>query len=338
MNTLHIDRPFELECGRTLPGLELAYHTFGTLNAEGSNVIWVHHALTANSDVSDWWPNTVVEGGFLDPTKYFVVCVNVIGSCYGSTGPLSVNPATGEPWYGDFPQVSIRDMVRAHRLLARHLGIHNIRCMIGSSMGGYQALEWLAQDGGMVENAVLIATGSHTRPWQAAFNETMRMAIEADTTFGHPGPSAGSAGLAAARAIGLLSYRGRVAYDLTQANAGHELPSCFDHRVHSYQRHQGDKLCRRFNAYSYHRLCSAIDSHDIGRGRASRTETLAGIKTRCLVITISTDLIFPPEDHADLWENIPDCRHICIDSPYAHDGFLVEHRTLNNIINDFLDV
>ena len=131
------DKPFELESGDVLPSLTIAYDTFGELNTERSNVVWVCHALTANSDVADWWPHTVEQGCFLDPAKYFTVCANFLGSHYGTTGPLSDNPATGEPWYGNFPLVTVRDMVRAHQLLAEHLGISRVKLLIGSSIGGF---------------------------------------------------------------------------------------------------------------------------------------------------------------------------------------------------------
>ena len=128
--TYHSPTPFELESGALLPAIDIAYHTFGTLNSDASNVIWVCHALTANSDVADWWPNTVVPGGFLDPQKYFIVCANVLGSHYGTTGPLSVNPATGNPWFDSFPEITVRAMVKAHRLLADLLGIRRVCLLI----------------------------------------------------------------------------------------------------------------------------------------------------------------------------------------------------------------
>ncbi|MDE6804685.1 MAG: homoserine O-acetyltransferase [Muribaculaceae bacterium] len=334
----HSPVPFTLESGDTLPYLEIAYHTYGHLNSDSSNVIWVMHALTANSEVADWWPHTVEEGKFLDPSKYFIVCANVIGSCYGSTGPLSINPLTGKPWYNDFPLITIRDMVGAHILLAEHLGITKIECVIGSSLGGYQAIELLCSFPGFANKAVLIATGSYTHPWQAAFNETMRMILEADQTYGTPTPDAGTKGLAAARALGLLSYRGRTAYDITQKDniTLNNIP--FNRKVHSYQRYQGDKLTRRFNAYSYHRICSAVDSHDIARGRGTRDQVLKSIKCPCLIIAISSDLIYPPCDHEDMAKFIPNAKFTVIDSPFAHDGFLVEHEKLDHLIKDFLTI
>ncbi|MDE6146112.1 MAG: alpha/beta fold hydrolase, partial [Muribaculaceae bacterium] len=175
---------FKLETGAQLPGLQIAYHTFGRLNAERDNVIWVCHALTANSDVADWWPNTVVSGGFLDPDKYFIVCANILGSHYGTTGPLSVDPRSGKPYYDRFPQMTVRDMVRVHQLLAAYLGIQRVKLLIGSSLGGFQCMEWALMEPDFAERTALIATTPVTKPWAAAFNESQRMAIDADTTYG----------------------------------------------------------------------------------------------------------------------------------------------------------
>ena len=152
------NEPFELELGGTLPELVIAYHTYGTLNAARDNAVWVCHALTANSDVADWWPHTVEAGAFLDPDRYFTVCANILGSHYGTTGPLSANPATGEPYYGDFPAITIRDMARAHALLADHLGLDRIKVLVGSSVGGFQAVEWAVEQPERFEKLILIAT------------------------------------------------------------------------------------------------------------------------------------------------------------------------------------
>ena len=203
------ERPFALESGQRLPGLRIAYHTYGALNAARDNVVWVCHALTANSDVADWWPHTVEEGRFLDPARHFVVCANILGSHYGTTGPLHENPATGKPWYRDFPPFTIRDMVHAHRLLADALGIGRIAALVGSSVGGFQAVEWAAEEPERIERLALIATSAKASPWSIAVDETQRMAIEADPTFGEERPDAGMAGLAAARAIGLRDTTSR---------------------------------------------------------------------------------------------------------------------------------
>lgn len=329
----HHNSPLKLESGTVLPEVTIAYHTFGKLNAERNNVVWVMHALTADSNVEDWWPHTVEKNRFLDPDKWFVVCANVIGSCYGSTGPTSVNPETGEPYFSDFPNVTVRDMVNCHNLLARHLGINKINTIVGSSLGGFQAIEWLVSDPDIAARAILIATDYRCRPWLAAINKAMYMAIEADHTFGTRFTSAGAKGLAAARAIGLLSYRGQTAYDKTQEDK--EPRGIFDRRVHSYQEHQGKKLCDRFDAYSYIKMCRSTDSHDISRDRGSYADALRRIKAKCMVVAISSDILFPPSYHKEMAQMIPGAEYREIDSEFAHDGFLIEYEKLDNIISDF---
>ena len=184
--------PFVLETGHTLPELRIAYHTYGKPNAAHDNVVWVCHALTANSDVADWWPHTVEAGCFLDPARHFVVCANILGSHYGTTGPLHVNPETGSPYYKDFPPFTIRDIVRAHRLLAGALGIGRIDTLVGSSVGGFQAIEWAVLEPERIGKLILIATAAKASPWTIAIDQTQRMAIEADATFGQPRDDAGT--------------------------------------------------------------------------------------------------------------------------------------------------
>lgn len=324
----------KLERGGELKQLDIAFSTFGKLNDKEDNVIWVCHALTANSDVADWWPNTVVPGGFLDPEKWFVVCANIIGSHYGSTGPLSKNPDTGEPYYEDFPWLTIRDMVEAHRILAAHIGIGKIHAVIGSSLGGFQAMEWAIAEPERIEKLVLIATDSTVTPWAAGLNETQRMAIRADKSFGERRSNAAAAGMAAARAIALLSYRGSSGYNLSQKNNCETPP--FKHRVSTYQAYQGEKLCRRFDAYSYMAILDAFDSHDVARGRNSEAEALGRIKAKTACIAIPTDILFPPKDVRRLAESIPNSEYFEINSEFGHDGFLVEHGQLNKILTEFL--
>jgi homoserine O-acetyltransferase len=326
--------PFRLETGHTLPELRIAYHTYGTLNAARDNVVWVCHALTANSDVADWWPHTVEAGRFLDPARHYVVCANILGSHYGTTGPLHVNPATGRPYYRDFPPFTIRDMVRAHRLLADALGIGTIDTLIGSSVGGFQAVEWAVEEPQRIRKLILIATAAKASPWSIAIDETQRMAIEADASFGEPRDDAAMAGLAAARAIGLLSYRGSRGYNLTQQDR-EEMPA--RHRASTYQQYQGEKLCRRYNAYSYYAILNAFDTHDAGRGRGGLEQALRSITARTLVVGITTDIIFTPAEMRSLHAMIPGSAYHEIDSPFGHDGFLVEHEQLNDILLPFMN-
>lgn len=332
----HHPEPFPLEMGGVLEELTIAYHTYGELNPERSNAVWVCHALTANSDVADWWPHTVEEGAFLDPAHHFTICANILGSHYGTTGPLSVNPATGRPYYGDFPKLTIRDMARAHQLLADALGIDRIHALVGSSVGGFQALEWAAGQPWRFNRLILIATDAKASPWTIAIDQTQRMAIFADKTFGEPRPDAGSAGMAAARAIGLLSYRGPEGYNATQQDPADTPPGTLK-RACTYQLHQGEKLCRRYNAYSYVAILDAFDTHDIGRGRGGLRAALGRLTMPAIMIGLTTDIVFTPAETRALAEALPDCVYREISSPLGHDGFLTEHRQLNNLLTPFIN-
>ena len=329
-------RPFVLESGEVLPELTIAYHSYGTLNEARDNVVWVCHALTANSDVADWWPHTVEPGAFLDPDKWYVVCANILGSHYGTTGPLHVNPAMGEPYYDTFPRFTIADMVAAHRLLAEILGIGQIYALVGSSVGGFQALEWAAAEPQRFDKLILIATDAKASPWTIAIDETQRMAIKSDPTYGEPRADAAQAGLAAARAIGLLSYRGPEGYNLTQRDAD-DIDAFALRRPGTYQRYQGEKLVRRYNAYSYVAILDAFDTHDIGRGRGGVDKALASIDIPAIVVGISTDIIFTPAEMRSLADRLPQARWHEIESPFGHDGFLVEHQQLNQILTPFIN-
>lgn len=329
------DHPLALECGETLHSVTIAYHTYGTMSAKKDNIIWVCHALTANSEVADWWPHTVEKGRFLDPDRYFVVCANVLGSCYGTTGPTSINPMTGVPYYGTFPKVTVRDMVVCHQLLAAHLGIKHVALLAGASIGGFQTVEWAATDPHFADRYAFIFTAPQVTPWIAAFNESQRMAIEVDPTYGQPIPEAGRAGMAVARSIGLLSYRGGTAYNLAQQDPEPD-KSCFEHRVHSYQRYQGEKLRRRYDCYAYVRMCDAVDSHNIARGRGSLIQVLGTIQAPTLVAACPTDMLFPPEEQNIFTDNLPNCSFHIIESPFGHDGFLVEYEQLDRMIQNFM--
>ena len=331
MYTFHSSEPFTLESGQRLEAIDIAYHTFGTLNERKDNVVWVCHALTANSDVADWWPHTVEKGCFLDPDKWFVVCANIIGSCYGSTGPLSEDPATGKPYYDSFPALTIRDMVKAHILLADALGIRRINTLVGSSVGGFQAIEWAIMQPERFSRLILIATSPKASPWSIAIDETQRMAMLSDGTYGEHRPDAGMKGLAAARAIGLLTYRGPWGYNATQQDPPtDDIP--VSPRACTYQQYQGEKLCRRFNAYSYMTILNAFDTHDAGRGRGGVSKALSAITIPTTVIGITTDIIFTPEEMRQLAEMIPNASYFEIQSEFGHDGFLVEHQRLNEIL------
>ncbi|SEK97244.1 homoserine O-acetyltransferase family protein [Parapedobacter koreensis] len=334
IHTFRYPKTFKLESGKRIKHLEIAYHTYGALNDRKDNVIWVCHALTANSDVFEWWPGLFGDTDFFNPQDYFIVCANIIGSPYGSTNPLSMNPVTGQPYYLSFPQFSIRDLVAVHSLLADHLGIEQIALAIGGSLGGQQALEWAIADPNRIANLVLVATNAVHSPWGIAFNESQRLAIGADRTFYANAPNGGAKGLKAARSIALLSYRGYHAYGATQREASNEKQD--DFRASSYQHYQGEKLVKRFNAYSYWLLTKTMDSHNVGRKRASIEDALRQVKANTLVIGISTDLLFPTDEQKYLADHIPGATYAEINSFYGHDGFLMETKHIAEKISGFL--
>jgi homoserine O-acetyltransferase len=339
---------FPLESGGSLPGFRLAYTTYGTLN-ERSNVVWVCHALTGNADAGDWWGGMVGPGKYFDPgtdgpgldgpgldgrEQNFIVCANVLGSCYGSTGPLSVNPETGKPYYHDFPAITIRDMVGALDLLRQELGIDTIHTCVGGSVGGEQAIEWAILQPNLIKNLVVIAASAVASPWCIAFNEAQRMSIEADPTWRERRDDAGAAGMKAARAMAMISYRNYDTYGFTQALDNNEQTD--DFKAAGYQRYQGEKLVERFNAFTYWVLSKVMDSHNVGRNRGSILNALGRIKARTLVVGIRSDLLFPPTEQQFLARHIPDATYEEIDSLYGHDGFLIEFRPLSGIIRKWM--
>jgi homoserine O-acetyltransferase/O-succinyltransferase len=330
-----ISRPFELESGAVLPEVNIAYRTYGTLAEDGGNVIWVFHALTANAAVEDWWPELFGPGRLLDPERYFIVCANMLGSCYGSTNARSLNPESGRPYGRDFPAVSIRDMVRAQQELQAFLGIEKVRLGIGGSMGGQQLLEWAVMDEHLFEHICILASNARHSPWGIAFNEAQRMAIQADPTIYEDQPSAGAAGLAAARAVAMLSYRNYRTYQGAQTEPTDE--KLEDFRAASYQRYQGKKLVDRFDVLSYLTLSRAMDSHNLGRGRGGVENALRRIRAKALIIGIQSDVLFPVEEQAFLATHIPEAQLELIDSTYGHDGFLIEHEEISRLARPFLE-
>lgn len=325
--------PIHLEDGATLPEVQVAYTTYGTLNADRDNVIWVCHALTANANVNDWWPGMIGPDKLFDSDKYFVVCANVLGSCYGTTGPLTISPETGKPYFHNFPKITIRDIVKIHQELANYLDIREVEYLIGGSLGGMQALEWAISQPYFARQLVLIATSARASAWCIAFNEAQRLSIEADSSWQYDGPEAGLSGLIAARATALLSYRNYQVYTRTQTEP--ELNRIWPNQAVSYQKYQGQKLASRFNAFSYHRLSLAMDSHNVGRNRGSVPEALSRIKAETLVIGIKSDILFPTEEQKLLARLIPNSTYLEFESHYGHDGFLTEVEKISVCVNQF---
>ena len=331
------DGIFEFEAGGSIEGLQVVYHCSDRAwkEGDGRKVIWICHALTANSDAQDWWPELVGPGRLFDTEKYFVICANMLGSPYGSSGPSSINPATGQPYYFDFPKVTVRDIVRANDLVRRHLGIEKIDLMVGGSIGGFQSVEWSIMEPDVMKKAVYIACGARVTPWLTAFNESMRMALETDPTFRECASlRGGEAGLRCARSVALISYRSYAGYNATQWEADEDC--LFADRAGSYQRYQGKKLSDRFDAYSYYYLCGSVDSNNVGRGRGGVEAALSRIKAECTVIGIDSDGLFPVQEQKLIASCIPGAVYHEITSKFGHDGFLLENDQLTGIIASLL--
>ena len=325
--------PFPLENGSVLPELTLGYHSFGTLNRERSNVIWVCHALTANSDVSDWWSGLFGPGNVFDPEKYFIVCANMIGSCYGSTGPRSINPATGKAYGTNFPLVSIRDIARSQDMLRQHLGIESIALCMGGSCGGHQVLELAFLIPEKIKKIALLVCAARESAWAIAIHESQRMAIEADPSWTNDEDFSGQAGLRAARAIGLLSYRTIEAYRDTQTDTDERIDGF---RATGYMKYQGEKLVRRFYCQSYWQLTKILDTHNVGRGRGGIPAALATLKMPAFVFSIEKDLLIPPFEQEMLAKHLPAAQLFSFDSKFGHDGFLIETEVLRERLGVFM--
>jgi len=321
---------YPLELGRELPGFELSYSTYGTRNPEDDNIVWICHALTGNSDAAEWWDGLVGDGKYFDSKKDFIICVNVLGSAYGSTGPLSINPKTQKPYFRDFPTITVKDIVGTLEILRQELNISKIKICIGGSLGGQQALEWAVEVPDLFEELILIASNALHSPWGVAFNESQRMAIEADQTWNENHEDSGKMGMRAARSMALLSYRNYDTYNFTQARDNPD--QIDDFRASSYQQYQGDKFIKIFNAYSYWALSKIMDSHNVGRNRGGIVHALGLVKAKTLVLGIKSDLLFPLTEQQFLARHIPDAVFQEIDSLYGHDGFLIEYKQLTQVI------
>jgi homoserine O-acetyltransferase len=333
MYSIHLSAPFQLESGEQIENLEIGFHIYGKLNPAKDNVIWVCHALTANSDVFSWWEGLFGEGKLFDPNEHFIVCVNSLGSCYGSTGPNSPG-FNKRPLLDQFPLVTTRDMARVNDELRNILGIDKVALLIGASLGGQQAIEWSILNPEVLEKVALIATNARHSAFGIAFNESQRLAIFSDPTYGNDRIDGGRQGLIAARSIAMLSYRTYESYNKTQTNPSNHKVDEF--LASSYQNYQGKKLADRFCAYSYVTLSKAMDAHNIGRARESIEQALQAVSAKALVIGIETDRLFPIQEQQYLAKYIPNASYAEIRSDYGHDGFLIETDQLEALLSKFL--
>jgi homoserine O-acetyltransferase len=334
-HTFHFNDTFELESGESLPSFQLKFTTVGNLNEERTNVVWVCHALTGSSDFTDWWGGLFSPDGPFDPTKHFIICANMLGGCYGSTGPLSNKPSSTRPYFHDFPVLTNRDVVRAFDLLRLELKIKEIHAIIGGSLGGQQVLEWAILQPALFQHIIPIACNAVFSPWGIAINEAQRLAIEADPTWKENDVRAGIEGLKAARAMGMISYRHYNTYAETQIEKSTDKIDEF--RAATYQRYQGEKLANRFNSFTYWLFSKMMDSHNVGRNRQGAEAALKQIKAKALVIGIETDILFPIHEQKYLSQVIPNATLEVLDSKYGHDGFLVEFDQMKKIVTHFLN-
>lgn len=303
----HHPHPFTTESGHTFSELEIAYKTWGTLNESADNAVLICHALTGHAAADEWFPGLFDADGILDPTRQFIVCSNVLGGCYGTTGPR-----TGRDQGGDFPLVTIRDMVRVEQILLDALGVRSIELAIGGSMGGMQVLEWSVMDT-RVQKMMIIAMGKAHSAWAIAISEAQRQAIYADPV----------AGLSAARQMGMVFYRS--ARSLEERFGRDPQPGNSDLlKIQSYLNYQGHKLVDRFDAVTYVRLTQAMDSHDIARGRGSFEEVLGKVTIPALVLGISSDVLYWPSEQKELARLLGNGTYLELESDEGHDAFLIE--------------
>ncbi len=354
------DQPLRLDCGVELGEFSTAYQTYGKLNAKKSNAVMVCHALTGDQFVAEshpitgkdgWWSQIVGPGKIFDTDRYFIICANVLGGCMGSTGPKEINPETGKPWGLDFPVITVGDMVRAQVMLLDHLGIDQLFAVIGGSMGGMQVLEWVASFPDRVFAAIPIATAARHSSQNIAFHEVGRQAIMAD-----PGWCGGDylsqgknphRGLAVARMTAHITYLsesalhrkfGRRLQDRSEFTYGFDA----EFQVESYLRHQGSTFVDRFDANSYLYITRAMDYFDLA---AEHDGVLAnafkGAKTRCCVLSFTTDWLFPTEENRQVVRALnavaANVSFAEIESDNGHDAFLMDEPEFHKVLSGFLN-
>jgi len=358
--SLHFDRPLELASGARLEGYDLCFETYGELDASRSNAVLVCHALNASHHVAGtyagqarsagWWDNLVGPGKPLDTRRFFVIGVNNLGSCFGSTGPMSPDPATGRPYGASFPMVTVEDWVRSQARLADALGIERFAAVIGGSLGGMQALSWAIQFPARVRNCLAIATTARLSAQNIAFNDVARSAIQADPDF-HGGDfySHGVVprrGLRVARMIGHITYLSgddmseRFGRSLSKEGYGYGFGAEFE--VESYLRYQGDKFSEYFDANTYLLITRALDYFDPARDTGGDlVRALAPATARFLLVSFTTDWRFSPERGRELAQalvaNGREVVYAEIDAPHGHDAFLLDDARYHRLVGAYFD-
>jgi homoserine O-acetyltransferase len=331
------EEPFHTELGGHLPSLRVAYRTWGRLNEGRDNVVLVCHALTGSADADAWWKGMFTKGGAFDETRDFIICSNVLGSCYGTTGPVSINPLSGLHYGPDFPPITIRDMVHVQRRLLVSLGIHKLKLAVGASLGGMQVLEWGFLYPDYVEALMPMGASGRHSAWCIAQSEAQRQAIFADRDWNdgwYTAERPPARGLAAARMMAMCSYR---SYENFQTRFGRELQQGNTFKAESYLHHQGRKLVERFDANTYVTLTKAMDMHDLARDRGVYEEVLGSMQLPVEILSICSDVLYPKEEQEELARHMPKSRLRYLEEPYGHDAFLIDVETVSRMVRELLD-
>lgn len=355
---LMFDEPLLLKSGETLTDYQLTYETYGSLNEDKSNAVLVCHALNASHHVAGtydgdaktlgWWDNLIGPGKPLDTDHFFVIGVNNIGGCHGSTGPSSINPATNEPWGSSFPMVTVEDWVEAQARLATRLKIEVFAAVMGGSLGGMQALQWTIDQPKRLKNAVVIAAAPRLSAQNIAFNEVARQAITLDQEFYggdyYQQKAVPRRGLKIARMIGHITYLSDDSMDLKFGRALREDALQFnfdtDFQIESYLRYQGDKFAETFDANTYLRITKALDYFDpAAKNAGNLSATLTQSESNYLIISFTSDWRFSPSRSREIVEalvaNKLDVSYAEIDSPHGHDAFLMDEPVYHNLVRAY---
>ncbi len=334
-----LPQPLRLESGEMLMQAQVAYRTWGQLNAAGDNAVLICHALTGWADADQWWEPMLGAGKAFDTDRDFIVCSNILGSCYGTTGPTSLNPATGKSYAAEFPAITVRDMVQVQAALVEALGIQTLQLVVGGSLGGMQVLEWAMLYPERVRAIAPMAVSGRHSAWCIGLSEAQRQAIYADPNWndGNYDPDHPPArGLAVARMMAMSTYRSWTSFTdrfgRQVAESDRESPFA----IASYLRYQGQKLVERFDANTYITLTHAMDSHDIGRDRPGGYEAaLHSIRHPALIVAIDSDILYPPTEQQELATLMPNAQLAWLRSHHGHDAFLINMDELNQLVIDF---
>jgi homoserine O-acetyltransferase len=332
---LRVPGDFVLESGECLSDVEIGYQTWGDPANAADSAILICHALTGSADVQAWWPDIIGAGKAFDPAYDYIICANILGSCYGTTGPANIKPGSKERYRADFPRISVRDMVELQRVLLDELGVSRLELVTGPSLGGMQALEWAMSYPDRVDSVVPIGVGGRHSAWCIGVSEAQRAAIAADPNWNdgyYSDESPPVNGLAAARMMAVCTYRSWEGFDL---RFGRDRRTNDQFQVQSYLRHQGKKINDRFDANTYVTLTHAMHTHDLARGRGDYPDVLASISQPALVVSVSTDTLYPPEEQQLLAQHLPAASYEILDSAHGHDGFLIETAALGRKIARF---